>query len=535
MRTVLAALMAGTVVLAADPGRAERPHASNGLEAWLDATTAQLTALAAATDEELSRTGVQRLLRVYLDAYEPIENWYGPGAPYGVEPLATLVMRGETRFHAALQARGPAALRSAMTALHEEVRAVREAALRAGVPLVPDAAAAVALGDVQSAAPPRGLRTPEIRGIVEALSVAQTEFRAGRSAAALQGVEQAYLQQFEPIEARLAGPVTRRVESLIHIRLRPLLARGAPASDVDPVFGALYAALEEADASLAAGSSFWFGAANAFAIIMREGLEAVLLIAAMLAYLTGIGAQRVHRQRIWAGAAGGVAASFGTWWLARTLLPVSGANREILEGVTALVAVAVLVYVSHWLFQKTYIHDWKNYLRTRMGTALTTGSALAMAGLAFAAVYREGFETVLFYQALLYDSSSTAVLAGFVPGVLIITAIGAAILRLGAKLPLRQLFAVTNTILLWLAFVFLGKGIYNLQEAGLFAPHPLAWMPDNEVLRQLLGMYPLVETLLAQLAFLTGLLAMYVYYRRRIVPASATRSPAEERTPAAAS
>jgi high-affinity iron transporter len=422
-----------------------------------------------------------------------------------------------------------------MTALHEDVRAVRAAALRSGVPLVPDAKAAVALGDVQSVRPPRDLQTDEIRGIVEALEAAQAEYGAGRTTAALHAVEQAYLQQFEPIEARLAGPVTRRVESLIHIRLRPMLARGATASEVDPVFGALYSALEEADASLAGGSSFWFGAVNAFAIIMREGLEAVLLIAAMLAYLSGIGAQRVHRQRIWMGAAAGVAASFGTWWLARTLLPVSGASREILEGVTALVAVAVLVYVSHWLFQKTYIHDWKNYLRSRMGTAVTAGSVLAMAGLAFAAVYREGFETVLFYQALLYDSSSTAVLAGFLPGIVIITAIGAGILRLGAKLPLRQLFAVTNSILLWLAFVFLGKGIYNLQEAGLFAPHPLAWMPDNEALRQLLGIYPLVETLLAQLAFLTVLLSMYVYYRRRVAPAAPAGTAVADRAPAAAS
>jgi high-affinity iron transporter len=297
-------------------------------------------------------------------------------------------------------------------------------------------------------------------------------------------------------------------------------------SDVQAVFAALYAGLADADAALAAGPSFWFGAANAFAIILREGLEAVLLIAAMLAYLTGMGAARSARVRIYMGALAGVIASFATWGLARTLLPVSGASREILEGVTALVAVAVLVYVSHWLFQKTYIHDWKNYLRERVGEAVTAGSALAMAGLAFAAVYREGFETVLFYQALLYDSSSAAVLAGFAPGILIILAIGVAIIRTGVKLPLRKLFAVTNGILLYLALVFTGKGIYNLQEAGLFAPHPLSWAPDHEALRQLFGFYPLAETALAQLAFIVLMAATYAYYRRRqTVPSAVPAAP----------
>jgi len=97
----------------------------------------------------------------------------------------------------------------------------------------------------------------------------------------------------------------------------------------------------------------------------------------------------------------GIAASFATWGFAETLIPVSGGNRELLEGVTALLAVAVLVYVSNWIFHRSYIHHWKDYLQEKMDTALGTGSTLALPALAFAAVYREGFETVLFYQALL--------------------------------------------------------------------------------------------------------------------------------------
>ena len=171
--------------------------------------------------------------------------------------------------------------------------------------------------------------------------------------------------------------------------------------------------------------------------------------------------------------------------VAATLIPVSGASRELVEGVTALVAVAVLLYVSHWLFQKTYIHDWKTYLEEHMGRAVTRGSALAMAGLAFAAVYREGFETVLFYQALMFDAGPAAVLAGFAPGILVISAIGYGIVKMGLRLPLKRVFAITGAVLLYLAFVFLGKGIYNLQEADLFAPTPLPGVPNHETLRQL--------------------------------------------------
>jgi high-affinity iron transporter len=203
--------------------------------------------------------------------------------------------------------------------------------------------------------------------------------------------------------------------------------------------------------------------------------------------------------------------------------------------VTALVAVAVLLYVSHWLFQKTYIHDWKAYLEEHLGRAVTRGSALAMAGLAFAAVYREGFETVLFYQALMFDAGAGAVLAGFVPGILVIAGIGYGIVKLGLRLPLKRVFAVTGSVLLYLAFVFLGKGLYNLQEASLFAPHPLPWIPDHEALRQLLGLYPLAETILAQSAFLLLLGAGALWLRaRRPRAAAPDGSDASRPGPAAA-
>lgn len=508
------------------------------------------TILAGLEDAERSaaadagEAAAQAILRLYLDEFEPLEAYYGPGGPYAVVPLAERVMEGERAFHALLQAGGdPGRLRELASALRVELERIREAARAAGVPLSPGpdavtagegAAGLAGRGGGASETQPAGARvlpqrarTREVAAILEELEAAESAYRAGNAANALAGVERAYLDGFEPLEARLPAAQVRRIEGLIHVRLRPLLARGAGGEGVARAFEDVRAALLEADAALAAGSSFWFGATNAFVIVVREGLEAVLLIAALVAYLGRMGAERRHRLQIYGGAVLAVAASLVTWFAARTVIPLGGASRELVEGITALVAVGVLLYVSHWLFQKTYIHDWKEYLREHLGRAVSTGSTLAMAGLAFAAVYREGFETVLFYQALLFDAGAAAVTAGFVSGLALILALAVGIVRLGVRLPLRSFFAATNALLLYLAFAFLGKGLYSLQEAGVFAPRPLPWMPDHPALRQVFGIYPLAETLLAHTAFLILLAATYLYYRRRrgVAPAAAVPPP----------
>jgi high-affinity iron transporter len=460
------------------------------------------------------------VLRLYLDEFEPIEGWWGPGGRYATPDLASAVTAGESAFHALLAA-GPRELPAAAARLREALEPIERAARAPGVVLRPANGAAPAGGHAGSAGAAREPfvaprpETPEIAALVSELERGRAAYHDGGRDVALAAVEHAYLEGFEPLESRLPSDLVGRIERAIHLGLRPAIRSGAPVASLDDAFGSLYADLMIADRRLSGGASFWFGAVNAFAIVFREGLEAVLLVGAMLAYLGRMGAGRRHARQVYAGVAVGVLASFSTWAVAVTLVPMSGASRELVEGVTALIAVAVLLYVSHWLFQKTYIHDWKAYLEGHLGRAVTRGSALAMAGLAFAAVYREGFETVLFYQALMFDAGASAVLAGFVPGILVIAGIGVGIVKLGLRLPLKRVFAVTGSLLLYLAFVFIGKGVYNLQEAGLFAPHPLPWIPDHEALRQVLGLYPLAETILAQAAFLLLLSAGAIWLRAR--------------------
>ncbi|MBI4544876.1 MAG: FTR1 family protein [Gemmatimonadetes bacterium] len=511
---VLAGLLVGCGSSAGEPagsggGRDQAAPAAN--LAQLMAGLASIQATAAAGDAPAAQGAA---LRLYLDVYEPLEGVYGPGGALASPGLSQLVLQVEAAFHELMRADPKAARIEALAAgLRGQVERLQELASAPPSPL--RRSGSVLETDAGWARLGGGARTAEIAALLEEFTLAEAAYSRGDARRALAAVERAYLEGFEPLEARLPARRVGRIERLIHLRLRPQLAGGAAAAQVQSTFASLKSELLEADALLSEGASFWFGAVNAWIIIVREGLEAVLLVAALLAYLAAAGADRRHERQIYGGVLLGVTASFATWLAARSFLSLGGASRELLEGITALLAVAVLLYVSHWLFQKTYIQDWKDYLRQRLGKAVSTGSALAMAGLAFAAVYREGFETVLFYQALLFETGPAAVLAGFVPGFVLIVGLGAGIIRLGLRLPLRRVFAVTNAILLYLAFVFLGKGIYNLQEAGITAPHPLPGAPDHPLLRQLLGVFPLADTMIAQALFLLLLLAAAIFYRWR--------------------
>lgn len=504
-RVVQAACLICGLLLIGSPLPAQQ---ENSALTWLDRIGKEVRRARALALANNLADAQNTVLRVYLDEYEPLEQRMA-----GEAAIAPEVSAGEQAFHRLMRSSDAASLATHAAELDAQLARIRATVERNGVQL--RAGETQTRRGARALVPASAARTPEIRAILQQVNQAARLYARGDGENALGLVEHAYLERFEPIESRLPRAIVDRVEKTIHLQVRPAIKRHADAAIVTSLLGDISQDLQHADQFLVQGASAWFAVVNSFVIVVREGLEAVLLIAALLTYLTAIGAEKKHRRQIYAGTGAGVVASMLTWFLASTLLPITGANRELLEGFTALASVAVLLYVAHWLFQKTYIHDWKDYLRNRLGGAVTRGSALAMATLAFAAVYREGFETVLFYQALAFDSGVGAVLAGFIPGALLIVTIGVAIIRAGMKLPLRKVFAGTNAVLMYLAFVFIGKGLYNLQEGGLYSPHPLP-LPQHPALRQLLGFYPLLETIAAQLLFLVLLTATYVYYRRRI-------------------
>jgi high-affinity iron transporter len=239
-------------------------------------------------------------------------------------------------------------------------------------------------------------------------------------------------------------------------------------------------------------------------IILREGFEAILVVGAVVAFLLKTG----HRERlrsIWMGIILALLASGLTAVVLRTVLSAIPASQEIIEGLTLLVAVAVLFSVSYWLISRVEAAKWQQFIREKVNNALEHGGGRALAFVAFLAVYREGAETALFYQALFNEGShvvlpiSLGIVAGFAGLAVIFTLF----YRFGVRIPLRPFFSVTSVLLYYMAFVFTGKGIKELQEGNAVPITTIHGFPTVEAL----GLYPTWQTLLAQMV----LLALFVF------------------------
>jgi high-affinity iron transporter len=242
--------------------------------------------------------------------------------------------------------------------------------------------------------------------------------------------------------------------------------------------------------------AFW----QSLLIILREGLEAILVIGAVVAFLLKTG----HRERlrsIWWGVTWGVLASAATAIVLKTVLSAMPASREVIEGATMLVAVAVLFSVSYWLISKVEAAKWQQFIKEKVTNALEHGGGKALAFVAFLAVYREGAETALFYQTLFNEGSRVAlpIALGILAGGAALAVIFTLFYRFGVRIPLRTFFGVTSVLLYYMAFVFMGKGMRELQEGNLMSITLIPGAPHVDAL----GLYPTVETLLAQLVLLT--------------------------------
>jgi high-affinity iron transporter len=243
----------------------------------------------------------------------------------------------------------------------------------------------------------------------------------------------------------------------------------------------------------------WSAFLQSFLIIVREGFEAILVVGAVVAFLIKTGHQERLRS-IWTGATLGIVASGVTAIILATVLRALPASREIIEGATLLVAVAILFSVSYWLVSKVEAAHWQQFIREKVSTALSHGGGKALAFVAFLAVYREGAETALFYQALFNEGHHVALplSLGIIIGAVALAVIFTLFYRFGVRIPLRPFFSVTSALLYYMAFVFAGKGVRELQEGGALTITPLPGFPHVEAM----GIFPSVETLLAQLVLL---------------------------------
>ena len=264
----------------------------------------------------------------------------------------------------------------------------------------------------------------------------------------------------------------------------------------------------------------WLTFLGAFGIIVREGLEAILVIAAIIAYLVKSGNGKSLRS-VYIGALAGVLASFAAaavLYFVKQAVAGAGMAQELIEGITALIAVCVLFYVSNWMISKAEAAAWTGYIDSKVRTGVEKRSAFTLAFTAFLSVFREGAEVVLFYQPMLQEDNAGMVWAGFGAGLVILVFVYLAITKLSVKLPIKVFFTATSILMAVMCVSFLGSGIKELAEGNLFdLTLRVPGIPENDVL-QVLGIYPYLETLVPQLILAIILLVtfMIAHYRGRL-------------------
>lgn len=322
----------------------------------------------------------------------------------------------------------------------------------------------------------------------------------------------AYLDGFEPVEPSLSArdkPLMIRIEKAMG-ELRAGIAKGAPPQTVrgqiaalDGLFAQAEIALGQSD--LSSGSSF----VAAFTILLREGLEAMLIVIAMIAFLNRADRRDVLGY-VHAGWTTALLAGAATWGAATYFITISGASRELTEGFGSVFAAVVLVWVGIWMHGKSNAVAWQIYIREKLSHALTQRSAWFLFLLAFVVVYREVFETILFYAAIWNQGNGGAVLAGAGAAAALIVLIGVVMMRFSKTLPISEFFSYSSALIAVLAVVLIGKGVAALQEAGIFQINPLHGWPRVEIL----GIYPTLEGVSAQVV-VAVLLALGFFYNAR--------------------
>ena len=288
----------------------------------------------------------------------------------------------------------------------------------------------------------------------------------------------AYLDGFELVENSLDAhdaDLRKSMEANM-MKLRQLLSHPQKDNEIDNAMTTTLNQLDEAE-RLLSGSVLSGGAlfTASLVILLREGLEALLVVIALVTVLVKTerkdALKYIHLGWISALIAGGA-----TWIAAQSLITISGASREVMEGVAALLAALVLLYVGVWMHSKTHADHWQAYIQKHINANLKAGTLWGLAALAFIAVYREVFETVLFYQALLTQAATTQyfqVGGGFALGVALLFILAWLLIRYSVKLPISNFFASTTYLLLALAFVLMGKSVSALQEAVVISISPL--------------------------------------------------------------
>jgi high-affinity iron transporter len=343
-------------------------------------------------------------------------------------------------------------------------------------------------------------------------------YKNGNAEGALLTSRSAYLDSYENIEIPLR-PIDPDFTLDMEIRfaeLRNLIQAQARYEQVEAKVIEIRRGLDESE-RLVSGTGIVAPAiafSTSFSIIFREGLESALIVGAILTYLEASRNER-FKKHVYYGIVLAFAATAVTWFIAQFIIEISGASKELIEAIAGVSAVAVLFWVSFWILNKVETKKWIEFVKAKVWKATTTGSVMVFVMLSFFTVYREGFETVLFYQAMLSFAKYMEwyVVAGLALGLGVITAATFLVRKLGRKLPLRVLFGLTMGIGAYMSIAFIGNAVREFQEVGyLPATHLIGTVPRLDInTATMTGIHPTLETIVAQVILLGVYLAGSLY------------------------
>ncbi|HEY0602484.1 MAG TPA: FTR1 family protein [Herpetosiphonaceae bacterium] len=262
-----------------------------------------------------------------------------------------------------------------------------------------------------------------------------------------------------------------------HKGLAHLISQRAPGSEIKASRQALDLQLADAQKSLTKSGAPAAVATNAAIIVFREGLEAVLILASLMGSLK-MGENRRLRRPLWWGALSALGASVLTWIFMRGVLQSFARYGERLEAVVSLIAIGVLLLITNWFFHKVYWTGWMANFHAQKKRIIggEAGLYMGLIALGFSSIYREGFETVLFLQALVLEAGTAVVLGGVALGMAGVILIGVLVFALQAKLPHKKMLIVTGVMIGGVLLVMVGNTVHVLQIVGWLPIHPIRWL-----------------------------------------------------------
>jgi high-affinity iron transporter len=362
--------------------------------------------------------------------------------------------------------------------------------------------------------------TATAREMAAVFDKAYSLYRAGDAKGAKDQVDYAYFQYYEKLGfektvlTRISGARASAVEYQFSM-VKKEMTRGEPVEVVKKSLDALSSDVAEDAAALdKGGNTPWAVFLGSLLIILREGFEAILIVGAIIAYLLKRGDKKNVRSVYWGCLFALVMSVLLAWALNALISGVQGQGQEIIEGVTMLIAVGVLFYVSNWMISKAEADAWAGYIKGKVESSITKGSAFSLTFAAFLAVFREGAETILFYQALLAGSreSMNMIWLGLAVGAVALVILYVLIRVVSIKLPLKPFFMGTSILLLIMCAAFTGSAFKELQEGNLI---PVTMLPFKFITVDILGIFPTVQTLVPQLLFIAMTVTVFAVQSRK--------------------